>query len=168
MAKELHDSLEFAEDVDEPQSKPTKKASPKKRNRPTASRRARVPARRARDYLICDSDDSAADPDGETGASAINVRSNYDHDPNTIVLDCDDIFKVGPSVNINRNLAGATACSSEENSEIRVSVIVKGKVDTYTMRPVCIPLNVFKKKKKKLKKQINRLIKIRKIVPEIN
>lgn len=61
-------------------------------------------------------------------------RSTYD--PNTIVLDCDDEFFGGPAVNVTRNLAAATAVSTDESMELTVSVNINGKIEKYQMNSV--------------------------------
>lgn len=135
MAKQLDDTLSFNDDVEEIKQP---KSSPPKRNRPTAQRRSRGHGhgRSRRRRNIEPSDDSSLDSDDNNIIT--NARSHNVHDPNTIVLDCDDMFIGGPSVQISRNLTESNACSAEDNLEINVSVRVNGKVQKYIMRPVCI------------------------------
>lgn len=106
-----------------------KRAEPKKRKQPAARGRSR------RRFQI-DSEEDEYDLDGYTAPSNYNRPTN-NQDYDTIVLDCDDIFKGGPSVQITRNLAESNSCMTDDNTELQVNVRVNGKLEEYTMRRVC-------------------------------
>lgn len=135
MKRDLRDSLKLAEEkANKASPKPViespKKEAKKRRAPPTAGRRRRANGRRRVTY---EDEDEIISSDDEV----IQSRSNYQNDdPNTIVLDADDIFIGGPKVQISRNLNEVAACSTVENTEIQVSVRVNSKIDKYTMRPV--------------------------------
>lgn len=137
MAKQLMETVQFTPDTDKKQSRRTR-ASPKKRKQPTGRGRprARMHACAGR-YRNESDDDPEYDSDGDLIPSNYNLPTNsQEHD--IIVLDCDDIFKGGPSVQITRNLAGANSCIEDDNTELQVSVRVNGKLDKYKMRQVCL------------------------------
>lgn len=108
-----------------------KRAEPKKRKQPVSRGRSR----RSRRFQI-DCDEAEYDSGGDITPSNYNPPTN-NHDYETIVLDCDDIFKGGPSVQITRNLADANSCITDDNAELQVNVRVNGKLNKYTMRRVC-------------------------------
>lgn len=117
-------------------SKSSKTKSPPKRNA-----RGR-PARRQR-YV--DSDLDVTDSDSDTPISQMLSRASRPsprrpsrpaHDPNTIVLDCDDEFIGGPAVAFSRNLANAEAISAEDSKSLKVHVKINNKIEQYEMNPV--------------------------------
>lgn len=135
MAVQMSDSHQLISD-EEDEPTPSlrngrKRAEPKKRKQPKARGRSRRPCRI-----------HINDIDGEFESADDIIPSNYNrptnnHDYDTIVLDCDDIFKGGPSVQITRDLGGANSCITDDNTELQVNVRVNGKVNKYTMRRVC-------------------------------
>lgn len=106
---------------------PTKKQSNKNRRR-----------RSLRKDFDHDSSDSSSDSDMLIRLSGRQARlaSRQVHDPNTIVLDCDDEFFGGPAVNFTRNLATASAISMEDNMDLKVSVRISGKIESFHMNTV--------------------------------
>lgn len=135
MDVQLSDSLQLISDTEEQPSglrNGRKRVEPKKRKQPMGRGRLRRSRR-----IQTDSDEADYDLDGVILPSNYNrPTNNYDYD--TIVLDCDDIFKDGPSVQITRDLGGANSCiTDDDNTEMQVNVRVNGKLNKYTMRRVC-------------------------------
>lgn len=108
-----------------------KRVEPNKRKQPTARGRSRRPRR----IQINSNDDEYESTDDIIPSNYNRPTNNHDYD--TIVLDCDDMFKGGPSVQITRDLGGANSCITDDNTELQVNVRVNGKVNKYTMRRVC-------------------------------
>lgn len=121
----MSDSLQFISDTEEEPIRlrnGRNRTKPKKRKQPTNSRRIQ--------------NVSEYDSDEDVMPSNYNRPTN-NHDYETIVLDCDDMFKGGPSVQITRNLGEANSCLTDDNTELQVSVRVNGNFNKYTMRRVC-------------------------------
>lgn len=95
---------------------------------PTTSRQRRRRNIYLDDISFSESDISFDEP--------ISINPRAVHDPNTIVLDCDDEFIGGPTVNFTRNVAAAAAVSAEESRELRVTVKINGKIEYYEMNAV--------------------------------
>lgn len=117
IAIQLSDSPQLVSDTEEEPKRlrnNRKRAEPKKRKQPTPRNRSL--------YDIIPSNHN---------------RPTNNHDYDTIVLDCDDIFKGGPSVQITRNVDGANSCITDDNTELQVNVRVNGELNKYTMRRVC-------------------------------
>lgn len=132
MQKGLVDTEKIQKGIDKQKSK----KSPSKRTQRAAQR---VGRRGRRNYVELDDMDSDSDSDDEPIAAffmpAHHARRQQ-HDPNTIVLDCDDVFIGGPAVNFTRDIAGASAVSVEQSQEMKVSVRINNKVEQFRMNAV--------------------------------
>lgn len=122
------DTAKIQDRIDKQKSK-AKKTSPSKRSQQAAQRGGR---RSQRNYVELDDLDSDSDCDEPLA----NNAHRQHHDPNTIVLDCDDVFNGGPAVNFTRDIAGASAVSVEQSQEMKVSVRINSKVEQFLMNPV--------------------------------
>lgn len=122
---------------------PKKPATSKSRTRGLGTWRQRARQQRYDDDDDDDLDllgsDSEMYESSSQSAPSCSARSNYQpHDPNTIVLDCDDVFDGVPAVSYTRNFATASAVSAEESMELKVNVRINGKIEHFYMNPVCI------------------------------
>lgn len=119
--------------------KASKNKSPPKRNG-----RALRSGQRKQHRFDVDSDLESTDSDDDIPIMNRRIlgcsprRNNRPaHDPNTIVLDCDDEFFGGPAVAFSRNIAGANAISIEDSKGMKVSVKINNKIEHFEMNPVC-------------------------------
>lgn len=122
-------------------SKATKKNSPSKRAQRAMVRRGGQRGRR--NFVEIDDIDSDSDSDLDQSVAAFTSAATHrarrpPHDPNTIVLDCDDEFEGGPAVNFTRNIAGANAVTMEQSQEMKVNVRVNNKIEQFQMNPVSV------------------------------
>lgn len=108
-------------------SKPSKAKASKHRS---PNKRLRASSRR----MAAESSQTTDSSDDEP----LSRPSRPVHDPNTIVLDCDDEFIGGPAVNFSRNIAQASAVSVEESMDLRVSVRIYGKIEQFQTNAVSI------------------------------
>lgn len=148
MEKGLVDTDKLQKGIDKRKSKATKN-SPSKRTQRAVRRGGH---RGRRNYV--EIDDMTSDSDLDESVAAHFAPAHHarrpPHDPNTIVLDCDDVFVGGPAVNFTRNIAGANAVSVEQSQEMKVSVRINNKVEQFRMNPVssqcgvcCLHLDVW-------------------------
>lgn len=127
MANNLEQNQLFRSVEKKKTSKVPKKTPPKK----PAARRGRGRGRR-NDYVdLYDSNSMEI-----SAVSSSSQSSRPAHDPDTIVLDCEDEFIGGPAVNFTRNLATAAAVSTEDKMDVKVSVKISGKVEAFPMSQV--------------------------------
>lgn len=135
LAKNLKDNSTFQEKESKKSSKTSKTKSPPKRKAANSrrGRQATTSRRRHDDYDLDSSDSDMDEPLARPTQPTYPV-----HDPNLIVLDCDDVFEGVPAVNFTRNLATASAISVEDSTELKVSVRINGKIESYYMNPVSI------------------------------
>lgn len=136
-----------SEQLESKANKKTSKQSPTKRNARTArvastARTATTARRQRRRINFGDITFSESDLSFEDEAPVARPARSV-HDPNTIVLDCDDEFIGGPSVNFTRNVAAAAAVSAEESRELKVTVKINGKIDHYQMNAVSYLICIF-------------------------
>lgn len=144
LAKGLVDTEKIEKKIDK--QKTSKTAKNAKATTKSPSKRAQRFARRsrqhgARDFVELDFD-SDSDLDLDESFEPESIPPNHvsahrpPHDPNLIVLDCDDEFMGGPAVNFSRNIAGANAVSMEQSQEMKVNVRVNNKIEQFQMNPV--------------------------------
>lgn len=142
MAKGLKDTEKIQKVIDKRKSNTAKakKNSPSKRAQ-RATRRGGRNVRR--NFVEPDEIDSDSDSDLEESVAVPFFTATHarparrpQHDPNTIVLDCDDEFVGGPAVNFTRNIAGANAVSVEQSQEMKVNVRINTKIEQFQMNPV--------------------------------
>lgn len=89
------------------------------------------------DLESTDSDDDVPIVNRRSTGRSARPSHRRAHDPNTIVLDCDDEFFGGPAVAFSRNIAGANAISIEDSKELKVSVKINNKIEPFEINPVC-------------------------------
>lgn len=161
LAKGLVDTEKIQKGIDKKQKasktaqngKGSPNKSPSKRSQRYARRSGGGGSRRRgiRNFIEMPDMDSDSDLDSDldtliqtiTAASQHPVarRPAQQHDPNTIVLDCDDEFFGGPAVNFTRNIAGADAVSMEQSQEMKVNVRINNKIEQFQMNPVSEHVN---------------------------
>lgn len=100
----------------------------------TKESKKRSPNKRGRQRVIYSSDTSDENDD-ELSTNFVQANRPV-HDPNTIVLDCDDEFIGGPAVNLNRNLATASTLIAEDYLDLKVNIRIAGKIEQYQSNAV--------------------------------
>lgn len=143
LTKGLVDTEKIEEGIDKKQKvlkgKMAAKKSPTKRAQRNGGGGGRRRSARNVSYVDSDSDsDSYLNTLIESNTTTAHhaVHRPQQHDPNTIVLDCDDEFFGGPAVNFTRNIAGANAVTAEQSQEMKVNVRINNKVEQYQMNQV--------------------------------
>lgn len=134
LAKGLVDTAKIEKHMENKQKmvqNPQVKKSPSKRAQRRNRRRSGI-----RNYVEMDSDSDSDSPIAPNATTDHVHRRAQPHDPNTIVLDCDDDFKGGPAVTFTRDVAGANAVSIEQTQEMKVSVRINTKIVQFQMNPV--------------------------------
>lgn len=133
------------EKIEKKNEKQKSKAKNAKVTKSSPSKRAQRCARRGAPHgrrNFVEIPDMDSDSDSEFGQSAATFTTAHHgrrpppHDPNTIVLDCDDEFFGGPAVQFTRNIAGANAVSMEQSLEMKVNVRINNKIEQFQMNPV--------------------------------